>query len=87
MSNLIEISNGSEHFQSQANEELVNVGEKLGVPFSCLKGNCGTCLVEITEGVENLSPITEAEDIFGLEDNERLLCQAKILKGKVTIQV
>ncbi len=50
-------------------------------------GQCGTCVVEITEGSENLSPRTEAENrkLKRKPDNYRLACQTKVL-GDVSVK-
>jgi 2Fe-2S ferredoxin len=49
------------------------------VPFSCRSASCGTCRVEVVEGVEALSaPDAEELDvleIFGDEPGVRLCCQ------------
>ncbi|HRD55750.1 MAG TPA: 2Fe-2S iron-sulfur cluster-binding protein [Parachlamydiaceae bacterium] len=61
--------------------------EEAGVPFACTEGVCGTCVIEIKEGQENLNPPTQEEKDFlgdGTED-ERLACQCKIKKGCVKI--
>ncbi|NGX39091.1 MAG: hypothetical protein KR126chlam1_00411 [Chlamydiae bacterium] len=60
--------------------------EEAGVPFACTEGICGTCVIEIAEGMENLSEFTqEEEDFLGELDNERLGCQCKIKSGSVKI--
>lgn len=61
--------------------------EEAGVPFACSEGVCGTCVIEIKEGEENLSPLTqEEEDFLGTTaHNERLACQCRIKKGKVRV--
>ena len=53
--------------------------EEAGVPFACTEGICGTCCIEVTEGMENLSEYNQAEeDFLGEEDCERLACQCTI---------
>lgn len=49
-------------------------------------GQCGTCIVEITEGMENLSPRTEVENrkLKKKPKNYRLACQA-LVNGSVSI--
>jgi ferredoxin len=44
-------------------------------------GQCGTCVVEIVEGSEHLSPRTEAENrkLKRKPDSYRLACQTKVL--------
>ena len=61
--------------------------EDLGVPFACEEGVCGTCVVEVEEGMENLSPFTQEElDFLGEQDCERLACQCKLMKGEVKLR-
>ena len=66
---------------------LVEVCEEAGVPFACTEGVCGTCVIEVVEGMENLSPFTqEEEDFLGELCSERLACQCKIQCGRVKIK-
>lgn len=76
-----------EEVELPENSPIAEVCEEAGVPFACTEGVCGTCVVEIVEGKENLSPLTQEEEDFLGEgcDDERLACQCKILKGSVTI--
>jgi len=61
--------------------------EEEGVPFACTEGVCGTCVIEVVEGMDNLSPFTQEEkDFLGEQDRERLACQCKIRGGCVKIQ-
>lgn len=69
------------------NSPLTEACEEAGVPFACTEGVCGTCVIEIKEGHENLSPPTQEEEDFlgaGTSD-ERLACQCKIKSGCVRI--
>ena len=60
--------------------------EKFGIPFGCKDGICGTCIVVIAEGNENLSEKNEKEyDMLPDNDNERLACQCRVKKGVVKI--
>ncbi|MFZ0565099.1 MAG: 2Fe-2S iron-sulfur cluster-binding protein [Chlamydiales bacterium] len=60
--------------------------EEAGVPFACTEGVCGTCVIEVQEGMENLSEFTqEEEDFLGELENERLACQCKLNEGVVKI--
>lgn len=63
--------------------------EEAGVPFACTEGVCGTCVIEVKEGAENLSaPTQEEEDFLGAGCcRERLACQCRILSGNVRISV
>lgn len=62
--------------------------EEAGVPFACTEGVCGTCVIEVLEGGENLSkPTQEEEDFLGEGTcDERLACQCRIKKGTVKIR-
>jgi ferredoxin len=50
-------------------------------------GQCGTCIVEIIEGMENLSPPTPAEQqkLKKRPDSYRLACQTMV-NGPVTVK-
>ena len=50
-------------------------------------GQCGTCVVEIVEGEENLSPRTKVEErkLRKRPDNCRLACQVMV-NGSVTVR-
>ncbi|MBE9177146.1 (2Fe-2S)-binding protein [Oculatella sp. LEGE 06141] len=50
-------------------------------------GQCGTCVVEITDGMENLSPRTDVENrkLKKRPDNYRLACQA-LVNGSVSVK-
>ena len=52
-------------------------GLGIQVPTSCQKqGKCKECIVEVTEGMDSLSPRTEQE--CHLKGNFRLSCQALV---------
>ncbi|MGK0208949.1 MAG: ferredoxin [Patescibacteria group bacterium] len=53
------------------------------IPFACENGVCGTCEINITSGMENLSPLSQEEKDMQMDNNVRLACQCKIMKGKV----
>jgi ferredoxin len=60
--------------------------EEAGVPFACTEGVCGTCVVEVVEGMDNLTPFTQEEmDFLGEQDRERLACQCRIKGGCVKL--
>lgn len=70
------------------NENMKEALQKLGVPFSCEDGVCGTCLIEVEEGMENLNDLTKQEKNMGMEGKFRLACQCKFEKeGKVKIKI
>lgn len=71
-------------------EGIANACEEAGVPFACTEGICGTCIIEVVQGMENLSPFTQEEKDF-LGDvpsgcHERMACQCKLQQGTVTIK-
>lgn len=67
--------------------ELASVCEQAGVPFACTEGVCGTCVIEVVEGMQNLSDFNQAEaDFLGDPGTERLACQCKIKGGCVKIK-
>jgi ferredoxin len=66
---------------------IQEICEEAGVPFACTEGVCGTCVIEVVEGFENLSDFTQEEkDFLGEQDRERLACQCKIKSGCVKIK-
>ena len=67
-------------------EPIKEYAKTLDIHFGCEHGFCGTCLVEVEEGMENLSERTQAEKDMGLTEKQRLCCQAKIKEGTVTIK-
>ena len=61
--------------------------EEAGIPFACEEGVCGTCVIEVEEGMEHLSEFTQEEiDFLGDQETERLACQCKIKEGCVKIK-
>lgn len=62
--------------------------EEAGVPFACTEGVCGTCVIEVVEGKENLTPPTQEERDFLGDDVgcERLACQCRIRHGRVVVK-
>ena len=66
---------------------LKEICEDAGVPFACEEGICGTCVVEVEEGMENLTKFTEEEvDFLGEQDLERLACQCSVKCGEVKLK-
>ncbi len=60
------------------------------VLFACKDGVCGSCLVTVLEGAENLEPPTDVEkttlESLGAEPNQRLLCQVVIKGGEIKVE-
>jgi ferredoxin len=72
----IEIVNGS---------SIKEACEKFGIPFGCCNGFCGTCRINIDYGEENLSKLTDEEEMLERDKKHRLACQCKINKGEAGI--
>lgn len=76
-----------EEIQVPDGEGIITFCEEAGVPFACTEGVCGTCVIEVSEGMENLTaPTQEEKDFFGDEGKERLACQCKLKQGCVKIK-
>ncbi|MAG02222.1 ferredoxin [Candidatus Pacearchaeota archaeon] len=67
-------------------DQIKDSCEELGVPFNCRKGICGTCLIEVEDGMENLEEKNDREVDMGLSGNQRLACQCRIKSGIVKIK-
>jgi ferredoxin len=76
----------NEEKELEDGSRIAEVCEEAGVPFACTEGICGTCIVEVIEGMENLSEFTpEEKDFLGDQNKERMACQCKIMHGYVKI--
>ncbi len=76
-----------EEYELPDDSSIIEPCEEAGVPFACTEGVCGTCVIEVTEGMENLSAFNQAEsDFLGELDRERLACQCKIKHGCVKVK-
>ncbi len=71
---------------------VIEVSEKVGagLVYGCREGDCGTCLMQVIDGWENLSQPTVIEERVLRDQNAgrhfRLACQAQILGGSVTVK-
>ncbi|MEJ2170227.1 MAG: 2Fe-2S iron-sulfur cluster-binding protein [Desulfobacterales bacterium] len=69
---------------------VIEISEKVGagVVYGCREGDCGTCMMKVEEGWDNLSTPTIIEDKVLKENlagrHYRLACQAQII-GDVTV--
>ena len=67
-------------------ERLLEADDRIGLPieFGCRGGACGTCIVEVIDGMENLGEKTDEEEaILPLivdegDTRSRLACQVRI---------
>ncbi len=80
--------NTGEEFEVADGASIIDPCEKAGIVFACgYMGICGSCLVEVLEGMENLSDPTQEEiDFLGEDSNNRLACQCKIKGGSVKLK-
>ena len=79
--------NTGEERELDEDSPIAEACEEAGVPFACTEGVCGTCVVDVVEGMDNLSPFTQEEkDFLGEQNCERLACQCKIKNGNVKIK-
>lgn len=76
----------SEERELPEGAKIAEVCEEAGLPFACTEGICGTCIVEVLDGMEHLSSYTQEErDFLGEESMERMACQCTIQGGCVKI--
>lgn len=71
---------------------VIEISEKVGagLVYGCREGDCGTCLMKVTRGMENLSlpSVVEArvlKEHFAGNDT-RLACQAQVLGGEIVVR-
>ena len=84
---------GNREFEGRENQSIMEVLYRHGYEIDSAcggHGQCSSCKVMVLEGMENLYPPTfeeeEAIKEFGLDERERLSCQAKLNgKGDVVI--
>ena len=84
----LRFSHSGEEVEVEDGATIQEACEEAGVPFACTEGVCGTCVVEVVEGKDNLSPMTQEEiDFLGEEPElcERLACQCRIKGGDATL--
>lgn len=72
----------------KALENGIDIYTLMGKMMNCGGyGQCGTCIVEIVEGAENLSPRTDVENrkLKKKPDSYRLACQT-LVQGSVSVK-
>jgi ferredoxin len=75
-----------------AGTRLIEVSEQVGagITYSCREGECGTCIMKIVSGMENLAQRSVLEDKVLQENmagrNNRLACQAQVLGGEIVVR-
>lgn len=86
MPKITNVENGKSE-EIKEGELIRESAEKAGVPFGCEEGICGTCMINIIEGEENLFELTEQEKDLMRDRKHRLACQCRIKKGDVKIKL
>lgn len=84
----LKVLNGDqcEEFELEEGEKIADCCEEAGLPFACTEGVCGTCVVEIVEGMLS-DPTQEEYDFLGDDTgSERLACQCKMRSENVTVR-
>lgn len=75
-----------------AGTRLIEISEKVGagITYGCREGECGTCMMRIVSGMENMNERSVLEDKVLQENmagrNNRLACQAQVLGGDIVIR-
>lgn len=71
--------------------DLADEHPATAVPFSCRFANCGTCRVEVTEGLAHCEPATEREArvqrTFYDSERVRLACQLRVREGDGVVRL
>jgi uncharacterized 2Fe-2S/4Fe-4S cluster protein (DUF4445 family) len=83
----VELHFNNEKTSVASGSSLFEYAESMGiyVPTSCVKqGTCKECMVEIAEGMENLSARSPAES--HLQETFRLSCQCRIIKDSGVVR-
>lgn len=81
------VANGA-NLRLKATENRIDIYTLVGKMTNCGGyGQCGTCIVEIVEGMDNLSPLTETEKtkLKKKPAAYRLACQT-LVNGDVTVK-
>ncbi|MBW4572921.1 MAG: 2Fe-2S iron-sulfur cluster binding domain-containing protein [Tolypothrix carrinoi HA7290-LM1] len=79
-------ANGA-NLRLKAMQNNIDIYKFIGKMTNCGGGgNCGTCIVEIVQGMENLSPRTDTEKriLKKKPENYRLACQTMV-NGPVSV--
>ncbi|MEC4812025.1 MAG: 2Fe-2S iron-sulfur cluster-binding protein [Scytonema sp. PMC 1069.18] len=88
----IYFENDEKTVQVEANQNLSDICDEHPsfLLFGCREASCGTCLIEVVNGMENLSPITDNEqdllDVLAPDNPQaRLACQC-VVQGDIHIR-
>lgn len=68
-------------------DSIISACKEVGVLFGCHAGMCRTCEIEVIDGMEHLTDVTENEKLMEVTLPNRLACQCRIKKdGVITIR-
>ena len=86
----VHVKNTGEQVDVPDGTQLEYLDGKSSVLFACKSATCGSCMVKVLEGMDNLEAPNEAEgtglQAFATDPKHRLMCQCKIKKGEITIE-
>jgi len=85
-----QFKNGKSGFKIHPGLTILDIAQRNNIKINAEcggNGTCGKCVVRIEKGMENLSPLNNIEKKFKLSNNERLSCQARIIKDSGDIVV
>lgn len=86
----VHVKNSNETVEVPDGAVLETLDGKCSILYACKSATCGSCMVKVTEGMDNLEAPNENEKIglqaFANEPNHRLMCQCKIKKGEITVE-
>lgn len=87
----IHVEDDQKTLEVEPNQNLAEICDEhpISLLFGCREASCGTCLIEVVRGIENLSPITaDEQDLLEVlaPDNPhaRLACQCVVM-GDISI--
>ncbi|NJN47169.1 MAG: (2Fe-2S)-binding protein [Candidatus Competibacteraceae bacterium] len=75
-----------------AGSRVIEISDKVnaGIIYGCREGDCGTCLMKVVSGIENLTEPSVLEDKVLREHfagrHFRLACQAQVLGGEIVVK-
>ncbi|MBU1151679.1 (2Fe-2S)-binding protein [Patescibacteria group bacterium] len=88
----VTFKNTGEEAEVEAGAKLMDVTRDKGwsIAYGCEDGMCGTCIISVVSGMENLNEVSDKEkdtlEAMGMDPSvHRLACQCKV-NGDVVIE-